>query len=566
MSTSASSDTLQQGQPIDQNAATAPVSPSFSADVSPSPSADVSPSLTPEMCGSSVSTSPVTSFASEAMVFVNPDTSREPAVPLPPALSNIGTPFDASAGRPKDIGILAMEVYFPQSFVEQSDLEEFDNVSSGKYTIGLGQSRMAVVDDNEDINSICLTAVSRLMMRTRLPYSAIGRLEVGTETIIDKSKATKTVLMQLFANSGNTDVEGIDTTNACYGGTAALFNTVAWMEGSSWCGRYGIVVAADIAVYGTKAARPTGGCAAIAMLVGPNAPVYLEPGLRSSHFEHVYDFYKPDFSSEYPAVDGRLSATCFTRALDTCYRRLQERGAALRPNETPVDTGSLDYLVFHSPYLKLVRKSVSRLAYLDYVAAAAKSPELAATRFPQVSAELQQLVAESTPETNRDCAALEAGFRKVSSGLWSDKVSPATLIAKNVGNSYTASAYASLASVLASEPLDKLAGARLMVFSYGSGLASSMFCLRVRGPAIPVGLEDLAARLNARTAVSPQHFTDALSRREAAHGAASFSPVASHQDTIAPSTFFLSHINDRHHRAYAYKRADGTVVPSVASS
>jgi 3-hydroxy-3-methylglutaryl CoA synthase len=36
-------------------------------------------------------------------------------------------------------------------------LEAFDGVSQGKYTIGLGQSKMAVVDDVEDINSICLT-------------------------------------------------------------------------------------------------------------------------------------------------------------------------------------------------------------------------------------------------------------------------------------------------------------------------------------------------------------------------------------------------------------------------
>lgn len=68
-------------------------------------------------------------------------------------------------------------------------------------------------------------------------YDKIGRLEVGTETILDKSKSVKTVLMQLFEDSGNTDVEGIDTTNACYGGTAALFNAIAWVESSAWDGK-----------------------------------------------------------------------------------------------------------------------------------------------------------------------------------------------------------------------------------------------------------------------------------------------------------------------------------------
>ena len=60
--------------------------------------------------------------------------------------------------------------------------------------------------------------------------------QVGTETIQDKSKAVKTVLMDLFVKHGNTDVEGVDCINACYGGTAALFNAINWIESSSWDG------------------------------------------------------------------------------------------------------------------------------------------------------------------------------------------------------------------------------------------------------------------------------------------------------------------------------------------
>ena len=35
---------------------------------------------------------------------------------------------------------------------------------------------------------------------------------------------------------GNTDIEGVDCINACYGGTAALFNAINWIESSSWDG------------------------------------------------------------------------------------------------------------------------------------------------------------------------------------------------------------------------------------------------------------------------------------------------------------------------------------------
>lgn len=137
---------------------------------------------------------------------------------------------------PKDVGIIAMEIYFPFQYVDQAELEQFDGVAAGKYTLGLGQARMGFCSDCEDINSLCLTVVHRLMERNALSYDSVGRLEVGTETVIDKSKSVKTVLMQLFEDSGNTDVEGVDTTNACYGGTAALFNAVNWVESSSWDG------------------------------------------------------------------------------------------------------------------------------------------------------------------------------------------------------------------------------------------------------------------------------------------------------------------------------------------
>lgn len=142
---------------------------------------------------------------------------------------------------PHNVGILAMEVYFPSQYVDQSELEAFDGVSKGKYTIGLGQSKMGFCSDREDINSLCLSVMQRLVEKSGISYTDIGRLEVGTETIIDKSKSVKTVLMQLFKESGNTNVEGIDTTNACYGGTAALFNAVNWIESSSWDGNKSIL-------------------------------------------------------------------------------------------------------------------------------------------------------------------------------------------------------------------------------------------------------------------------------------------------------------------------------------
>nr|NVI74472.1 HMG coenzyme A synthase [Cucujiformia] len=147
--------------------------------------------------------------------------------------------------------------------------------------------------------------------------------------------------------------EGIDTTNACYGGTAALFNSIAWVESSAWNGRYALVVAADIAVYAKGAARPTGGAGAVAMLVGPNAPLVFDRGIRATYVKHAYDFYKPDLTSEYPTVDGKLSIQCYLSALDHCYQ-LYHKNAVKKLN-TDINLCNFDAFLFHSPYCKLVQ-------------------------------------------------------------------------------------------------------------------------------------------------------------------------------------------------------------------
>ena len=157
------------------------------------------------------------------------------------------------------------------------------------------------------------------MSKYSIDPNSIGRLEVGTETMLDKSKSVKSVLMQLFTPSGNTNIEGVDTVNACYGGTNALFNAINWIESSAWDGRDAIVVAGDIALYKKGNARPTGGAGVVAMLVGPNATIAVEPGLRGSYMKHAYDFYKADLTSEYPIVAGQFSLKCYTEAVDGCY-------------------------------------------------------------------------------------------------------------------------------------------------------------------------------------------------------------------------------------------------------
>lgn len=195
----------------------------------------------------------------------------------------------------RDIGILAAEIYFPRTYIPQTTLEtQFD--CPDKYTKGLGQLSMAVCDEAEDVVSLALTVTRRLIERTELDLTKIGFLEVtsifmeysmhlfqfikvGSETLVDKSKAIKTHLMELFEKSGNFDLAGIDLKSACYGGTAAVFNAVNWLESSYCDGRLALVIAADIAMYATETTQPTGGAGAVALLLGPNAHLVFDSGL-----------------------------------------------------------------------------------------------------------------------------------------------------------------------------------------------------------------------------------------------------------------------------------------------
>lgn len=439
--------------------------------------------------------------------------------------------------RPENVGIVAMDIYFPKTSVSQTELEKFDKVGTGKYTIGLGQQNMAFCGDREDVISIALTAVQNFFEKFKISPKDIGRLEVGTETILDKSKSVKTYLMDLFGD--NTNVEGIDTLNACYGGTNALLNSVNWMESRAWDGRYALAVAADIAVYERGPARPSGGCAAVVMLIGPNAPLVLEPGLRGSHMEHVYDFYKPTHGSEYPTVDGVLSIDCYLRSLDVCYQHYKSKYNAAFNKNFSIDDA--DFIVCHSPYNKLVQKSIGRFMYNDF---------LGNTSNPLYSQALpfKDLPREKTYQ-HKDITAI---FASLSSELYKKKVVPSTLLPTELGNMYCASLYGGLMSLLDSQR-NNLVGKRILLFSYGSGATSTLFSIRAVKPTITQIAEtsNVRARLAQRIFVSPEDFTAILSQNEKRFGSGSngYAPTQS-VDNLFPGTYYLDGIDTKYRRTY----------------
>lgn len=275
------------------------------------------------------------------------------------------------------------------------------------------------------------------------------------------------------------------------------------------------------------------------MLIGPNAPLVVERGLRASHMEHAYDFYKPRLDSPYPVVDGQFSNVCYLKSLDICFQRLK---AKAQQKGMQFTTDSFDFCVFHSPYNKLVQKSFARLYYNDFL----ESPQNPAFTG------LEQYKDVSIEESYESRTLLKA-FTDFSKKQYKEKCAPSTIIPKHLGNMYSASLYASLVS-LVSEQAERLAGKRVLMFSYGSGLASSMFSFRVdsnsseRLARIASAL-NVSERLSNRIESSPEVFADMMLHREKLHKIDAFQPIGSTED-LFPGTFYLTHKDDICRRYY----------------
>jgi len=472
-------------------------------------------------------------------------------------LESAAFPFQvpSDGSRPQNVGIHAIEVYFPPTCINEKDLETFDGVPAGKYTIGLGQEYMAYTDDREDINSFLLTVTSNLLEKYNIDPRSVGRLDVGTESIIDKSKSVKTVLMDLFAPSGNYDIEGIDSKNACYGGTAALFNCINWVESKSWDGRYALMVAGDIAVYAEGASRPVGGAGAVAILIGPDAPMVFEP-VHGNCMGNWWDFFKPELSSEYPSVDGPLTLHSYLGGLEQSYENFvvketkrirggaKTNGQANGLAEGPaVSLKDFDYIGFHGPFGKMVQKGTARLAYMDYLL----NPS--APEFANVDPAIRDMPRSKTLTDK----AVEKQFVALSSETYKNKVWPSTQCVRRLGNMYTGAVYGALASIIDSVEPQELLNKRIALFSFGSGLAASFFTIKVRSDVSSMRKTlNLKERLSQMEVRPCEEFVSGLKLREEKHNIKNYEPTAT-ADKLVKGTYYLEKVDDMHRRTYGIK-------------
>lgn len=117
-----------------------------------------------------------------------------------------------------------------------------------------------------------------------------------------------------------------------------------------------------------------------------------------------------------------------------------------------------------------------------------------------------------------------------------------------------------LCILFCSEPIEELGGKRVMLFSYGSGLASAMFSFRISHDTssssplqtLVASLKDIPARLASRRQVEPAEFLKTLQTRENTHNKSNYTPTCSEED-LFPGTYYLTNVDEKFRRTYQRK-------------
>jgi len=367
-------------------------------------------------------------------------------------------PQMSGRNRMPNCGFHTIEIYSPQFYFKQIEMEEFDARPDrygpsviGKYTKGIGQIEARYPTDDEDPISYCMTVIHRLMERmerdgfnetykwsedgsTLKNWNAVGRLDVGSESLVDRSKSMKAYCMDLFERYGDGDlgnIEGVDMYNACYGGQAAGLCCQNWVESDRWDGRYGLAMATDISEAPYQVMFCVG-ASCTGSLYYPDAPL-AHHSHRASCILHRFDFFKPvGWFHMGPVVDGKYSIDAYMNCVDTCYQTLRKK-----MNDRPLLQIS-DYNVFHTGGgYHVVKKAFERCIR-------AENPK--------------------TPAEERDRYVQE-------------KLLPSCHLLKIIGPCHTVSSFLNIASVIMSQ-WERALGKILIVFTYGSGCASSMYQVR----------------------------------------------------------------------------------------
>src|SRR5699024_12541988 len=116
------------------------------------------------------------------------------------------------------IGIDKLGFYTPHLYVDMNKLAEARNVEPEKFTIGIGQEKMAVPPVTQD--AVTLAANAALDILDETDKEKIDLVIFGTESGIDHSKSAGVYVHKMLGL--NQEARRIEVKRACYEANAAI--------------------------------------------------------------------------------------------------------------------------------------------------------------------------------------------------------------------------------------------------------------------------------------------------------------------------------------------------------
>ncbi len=314
------------------------------------------------------------------------------------------------------VGIDEISFYTSNYFLDLKHLAETHSIDADKFYQGIGQEKMGMPAPDEDVVTMAANAAFPLI--ERVGTDAISTVMFATETGIDQSKSAGVYVHRLLGLNANCRV--VEMKQACYSATAAIQMACALVARQPE--KKVLVIASDVARYDLDTpGEATQGCGAVAMLITANPRLVELDSEVGNYTEDVMDFWRPNYRST-ALVDGKYSTKIYLKSLKMAWEHFREVSSLAFTD--------FQHFCYHLPFTRMAQKAHKHLARVND--------------------------SQLTPEE------------------LDQQVEDTLLYNRIIGNSYTASMYIGLASLL-ENCKQNLAGKRIGFFSYGSGCVAEFF-------------------------------------------------------------------------------------------
>jgi hydroxymethylglutaryl-CoA synthase len=315
------------------------------------------------------------------------------------------------------VGIDTLSFYTSHCSLDLGCLAKARGIDIDKYYIGLGQQKMSVAPPDEDIVTMAASAALRAIHT--IDPNAIEMLLFATESGIDQSKAAGIYVHDLLGLPERCRV--IELKQACYSATIALQLALSFLR--QYPEKKVLLIASDISRYGLNTpGESSQGCGAVAMVLSANPRILVLDEEYGVVTANVMDFWRPNYSDA-AFVEGKYSSKLYISMLEKTWGQY----TALS-NRNFLDHA---HFCYHTPVPRLVEKAHIHLARYS-------------------------------------------GNGSLTEDLLHEHINYSLEYGRNIGNSYTASLYIGLASLLDLAERD-LSGMRIGFYSYGSGCVAEYF-------------------------------------------------------------------------------------------